>query len=178
MSLQSLHILKQMTRHGYSSRIGVVTIILAATALLVVFSGNSAETDDTANIINTTAGKDFVITLNANATTGYEWQLANPVNDDFIELVNSEYIPDKTGLVGSGGKSKWTFKAIQAGRTQISFKYVRPCEKDAPPEKEIVYVVDVQESVEALETPNMIDQPPSAHWSDEEPGWGEESQDE
>lgn len=33
-----------------------------------------------------------------------------------------------------------------------------------------------QEAVK--EAPDMIDQPPSAHWSDEDVGWGEENQDE
>jgi len=73
-----------------------------------MFSGASAETDDMTNAIKPAVGKEFVITLDANATTGYEWQLADPIS----------------------------------------------------------------------EAPHMINPPPSAHWSDEEPGWGTESQDE
>ena len=134
--------------------------------------------NDTTNTIKAMVGKELVITLDANATTGYEWQLASPIDDNLISLVSSEYMPDKTGLVGSGGKSIWTFKAVQAGKTQISFKYIRPWEKDAPPAKKATYIVNIQESIKASETPNMINPPPSAHWSDEEPGWGEEDQDE
>lgn len=116
--------------------------------------------------------------MDANATTGYEWQLAIPIDDNLINLVSSEYVPDKTGLSGSGGKSIWTFKAIQAGKAQISFKYIRPWEKDVPPAKKTTYIVDIRKSVKAFEAPDMISRLPSAHWSDEEPGWGTEAQNE
>lgn len=95
------------------------------------------------NTIKAYVGKEFVITLEANATTGYEWQLAQPINDKLIKLVSSEYRPYKTGLTGSGGRSVWTFKAIQTGKAQISFKYIRPWEKGVPPVNEIKYVIDI-----------------------------------
>ena len=102
--------------------------------------------DDMTSMINATVSKEFVIALDANATTGYEWQLANPIDDSLIKLVNSEYVPNKTGFVGSGGKSIWTFKAVRAGKTQISFKYIRSWEKDTPPAKEITYRVNIKAS--------------------------------
>lgn len=120
--------------------------IIIVLALLSLSSYAFAEThDDMSNEINITVGKEFVITLDANATTGYEWQLASPIDDSLIRLVSSEYVPDKTNLVGSGGKSVWTFKAIRAGKTQISFKYIRPWEKNIPPVKEVVYRVGMQD---------------------------------
>ena len=118
-----------------------VIIILV---LLSLSSYAFAETDDMTNTINATVGKEFVITLNANATTGYEWQFTTPIDDSLVKLVHSEYVPDKTGLVGSGGKSIWTFKAISAGRAQISFRYIRPWEKNTPPAKETAYIVDIE----------------------------------
>lgn len=153
--------------------------IVVILALLSLSSYAFAEThDDMTNTINTTVGKEFVITLDANATTGYEWQLTNPIDNSLIKFVSSEYVPDKTGLVGSGGKSIWTFRAVQAGKAQLSFKYIRPWEKDAPPAKNAVCIVNIKESVKTLEAPDMINPPPSAHWSDEDVGWGEENQNE
>ncbi len=123
--------------------VGMKIVIISV--LLSLSSYAFAEThDDMTNTIKTTAGKEFVITLDANVTTGYEWQLTKPIDDSLIKLVHSEYVPDKTGLVGSGGKSIWTFKAVRSGKTQISFKYIRPWEKDIPPVKEAVYIVDIQ----------------------------------
>ena len=97
------------------------------------------------NTIQATVGKEFVIILDANATTGYEWQFVDPIVKNLINLVSSEYIPNKTALIGSGGKSVWTFKAIQVGKTQISFKYIRAWEKNIPPAKEATYIVNVQQ---------------------------------
>ena len=118
--------------------VGMKIVIISV--LLSLSSYAFAEThNDMANTIKAIVGKEFVVLLDANATTGYEWQLANPIDDSLIRLVHSEYVPDKTGLVGSGGKSIWTFKVVRSGKTQISFKYIRPWEKDIPPVKEAVY---------------------------------------
>jgi inhibitor of cysteine peptidase len=144
--------------------------------LLSLSSYASAETNSgTTNTIKATVGKEFVITLDANATTGYEWQLAAPIDDKLINLVSSEYVPYETGLVGSGGKSVWTFKAIQAGKAQISFKYIRSWEKDITPENRVMYVADIQESVKASETvkkePDVANAP---YWQEDfgEPSFG------
>jgi inhibitor of cysteine peptidase len=117
-------------------RIAIILVLLSLSSY--AFAETQSNMTDT---IKTTVGKEFVITLDANATTGYEWQLANPIDDTLIKLVGSEYVPDKTSLVGSGGKSIWTFKAGRAGKAQISFKYIRPWEKDTPPEKKESFVV-------------------------------------
>ena len=104
--------------------------MLIILVLLSLSSYAFAETNnDMTNTIKATVGKEFVITLDANATTGYEWQLANPIDDSLIRLVHSEYVPDKTGLVGSGGKSIWTFTTIRAGTIKVYFKYIRPWER-------------------------------------------------
>ena len=100
--------------------------------------------DDMTNTIKATPGEEFVIKLDANPTTGYEWQLAKPIDDSKIKLINSEYVPDMTSLVGSGGTSVWTFKALQVGKAQLSFKYFRSWEKDKAPAKEKTYVVGIQ----------------------------------
>lgn len=119
--------------------------MLIILALLFFSSYAFAETNDMTNTIKTTVGKEIVITLEANATTGYQWQFAKPLDESLLKLVNSEYLPDKTELVGVGGKQVWVFQALNAGKTAISFKYVRPWEKNNPPEKEESFVVIIKE---------------------------------
>ena len=80
-------------------------------------------------------GQTFALTLRSNPTTGYIWQLAEPVNERIIRFTGNEYRSDKTGLMGAGGREIWTFKAVGIGETRISLKYVRPWEKDAAPAK-------------------------------------------
>ncbi len=87
------------------------------------------------NAIRVKAGKEFVITLNSNLTTGYQWQLTKAVNKEYLILVGLQYIAKKTRVVGSGGKEEWTFKAVKPGVTSVSFQYVRPWEKKVPPAK-------------------------------------------
>jgi len=81
------------------------------------------------------SGDSFTITLRANMSTGYQWKMAT-LDETMLQLVNSEYIPYKTRRLGADGKQMWTFKALKAGETSINFEYVRPHEKDKPPERQ------------------------------------------
>lgn len=72
-----------------------------------------------------TQGDQFVIALASNRSTGYQWQLAEPLNNDIVNLATSQYVA-LANLPGAGGKECWTFSAVGAGQTTISMKYVRP----------------------------------------------------
>ena len=94
--------------------------------------------------------QQFAIALESNPTTGYSWQLAEPLDESVVELVSSEYEKKAGGTkggegeaVGSGGEEAWTFKAVGKGDTKISFKYVRPWEKDVAPAEEKAFSVTV-----------------------------------
>ncbi|MBI5699091.1 protease inhibitor I42 family protein [Candidatus Saganbacteria bacterium] len=50
-----------------------------------------------------------------------------------LKFIGSKYYPQRTGLVGSGGVERWVFRSLKRGRTEVSFKYVRPWEKGIPP---------------------------------------------
>lgn len=76
-------------------------------------------------------GQRFIIVLGANHTTGYRWEIANDGDKNIVELVGSEYKVTDDGKVGSGGREIWTFVARNQGKTKISFRYVRPWEKEA-----------------------------------------------
>lgn len=95
-----------------------------------------AEEPSQGKSIETQVGQSFTITLEANATTGYQWQFAKPLDESILRLISSKYLPDKTEIVGVGGKQVWIFQALKVGKTAVSFKYVRSWEKDNPPEKE------------------------------------------
>jgi predicted secreted protein len=98
-------------------------------------------------IVNATevdVGDEFTITLDSNATTSYEWQLADTLDESILELVGSEYtIPNDEGLAGAGGIEVWTFKAVGAGETDVSMKYVHPWEEEGTPAKERTFSITV-----------------------------------
>lgn len=96
-----------------------------------------------ADPIEVAVGSDFSITLASNPTTGYRWELAEPLDETLIKLVDSEYKAPRTKLAGAGGREVWTFKGIGQGHGVIELKYVRPWEKDAPPGKTAEFAVRV-----------------------------------
>jgi inhibitor of cysteine peptidase len=123
-----------------------VIVSLISAINTISFAEGLEEHNNSARVINANVGKEFIITLESNRTTGFEWQLSKPLDKNIIQLLNSEYKVGETKLIGSGGKEIWVFKAIGAGKTTISFKYVRPWEKDNPPIKEEFFTIIIQEN--------------------------------
>jgi inhibitor of cysteine peptidase len=108
---------------------------------LVCFTFCFAEGSRQPRVIKARLGQSFTITLKSNRTTGYEWQFAKPLDEGMIQLISSDYLPDKTGLIGAGGKQRWVFKAMKPGKTTLYFKYVRPWEKGNLPEGEESFLI-------------------------------------
>ena len=119
-------------------------IIISIVALLAIASFCFANEPKQSRPMQLKAGDSFTITLRAYLSTGYQWQLAAPLEESMLQLVNSEYIPYKSKRLGADGKQLWTFKALKAGETSISLKYVRPAEKDTLPQKEQIIPVIIK----------------------------------
>lgn len=121
-----------------------LAIMLVSSMGLLACTSQSAAVISPGNNIETTVGQQFTVTLESNATTGYQWQLANPLNESIVKLVGSEYKAPQDGRIGQGGQEVWTFKAAGKGTTQISMKYVRSWEKDVPPAQTKTFTVTVK----------------------------------
>jgi len=89
------------------------------------------------------SGQQFALTLESNRTTGYQWQLAEPLDGAIVTLVGTEYATPEARLPGAAGREIWTFQAVGQGKTMISLEYVRPWEKDVPPAKTADFLVVV-----------------------------------
>lgn len=94
-------------------------------------------------VLKLNVGDEFIIMLTSNRTTGYQWQIDRPLDGNKIKQAGLVYVPDKTELVGSGGKEEWKFKARGTGKSKISFKYVRPWEKGIKPADKKVFDVEI-----------------------------------
>lgn len=81
-------------------------------------------------------GEDFSVLLDANLTTGYQWQM--DFDHVFVQFLDVSYTPPSTELVGAGGVEKFDFKAMNKGEVSIIFSYLRPWEEKAPIKK-IIY---------------------------------------
>jgi inhibitor of cysteine peptidase len=122
--------------------------------LLAVHSAHAVE--KTEKVIETSVGKKFTIVLEANPTTGYGWQLENPVDEAMVKAIKNEYqttpqpANDKKPMVGVGGQEIWTFKALKPGKTVIGLKYVRSWEKGKAPEKTASFQIMVKDAAGAV----------------------------
>ena len=119
-------------------------IFILLVVLVVIAAGIYLYPKRTTAVLKLNTGDEFIIMLVSNRTTGYEWQIDRPIDGNKVEQKSLVYVPDKTGLAGSGGKEEWKFRALKVGRSQISFKYVRPREKGVKPAEKKVFDVDIK----------------------------------
>jgi inhibitor of cysteine peptidase len=115
----------------------------------ILFAGNSSEAkplnqDEASTAIETNSGNAIILTLDSNPTTGYGWQLGQPLSSGVLVFVSSEYLPSPTDLVGAPGKEIWTFKAVKAGKAVIVLNYVRSWEKDVAPADQKFFTITIK----------------------------------
>lgn len=90
------------------------------------------------------AGREFVVSRDANPTTGYQWRLGAPLDEQVVTLVRDEYQPAPSTRPGAPGVQLWTFKAVGAGTTTLIFEYVRPWETGVAPARRDTVTVRVE----------------------------------
>ena len=79
--------------------------------------------------VEVAVGGSVTVTLDSNASTGFQWVLVSISDETVLEKVANTYeAPEDTGMVGSPGKEIWTFKALKKGTSTISMEYSQPWE--------------------------------------------------
>lgn len=83
-------------------------------------------------VIQTTVGDTFQISLEANPSTGYSWK--SEFDSEFIKENEKEYVSEPSQdppVVGSPGTEVFTFQALKQGITQITLTYKREWETES-----------------------------------------------
>ena len=103
-------------------KVFVVGVVIAAVMMAGLRSGladdtkaavaNEASETDPCRPLTVSPGEKFFIDLPANRYTGFSWQIAKPLDEKVVKLVESKYLPGKSGVVGAPGKEVWTFTAV------------------------------------------------------------------
>ncbi len=91
---------------------------------------------DNNTTINATAGEFLVVTLEGNPTTGYTWEVTEPLDDLVLRQVGDiAFVQDyaEPGLVGVPGVQIATFEVVGAGDATIKMVYHRPWETEVEP---------------------------------------------
>lgn len=93
----------------------------------------------------------FVLKIESNPTTGYDWELANLSqikSDNVISFLNTkingeyEEDPHERPMTGVGGKTFLKFQAVNSGKATIKIQYKRSWET------EILYSIEVEATVQ------------------------------
>lgn len=90
-------------------------------------------------------GEQFDVKLDANATTGYAWEVAD-LDEGKVRLVSDNYLEGNTSgqVVGAGGQSVLRFEALAQGQTRIKLVYRRAWETGVEPIKTYTVELTVQ----------------------------------
>ncbi len=120
----------------------MLTVSILMVSLMTGCSGGVKTYVDPEKTIVTSIEQEFVIALDSNPTTGYNWEESH---DPYkLILVEKKYEPDEkaAGLVGAGGTQYFRFKALKAGQTTITVTYKRSWETEFAEQK--VFNIDIK----------------------------------
>jgi len=89
-------------------------------------------------------GETFVIELDSNITTGFQWSMSEAPDPEIVNFLEKNYIPSDSGRrAGGGGREEWKFRAAAPGETTIDLIYSRSWERGIPPARTAAYRVIV-----------------------------------
>ena len=89
--------------------------------------------EDSGREIELRKGQLLVITLEANPTTGYTWEVAEPLDEQILRPVGEVEFKPESDLVGAPGVQVLRFEAVKAGQTALKLVYHRPWEEGVEP---------------------------------------------
>jgi inhibitor of cysteine peptidase len=121
-------------------------VLVAAAALLAACGddgGTTIELDagDSLSEVSLDVGDQLDVSLEANPTTGYSWELG-PLPEG-LQLVSSEFEEPGGSLVGAPGTQLFTFDVVSAGSGILRFEYVRVFDDPVIAEQIVEYVLTI-----------------------------------
>ncbi|HUV02569.1 MAG TPA: protease inhibitor I42 family protein [Desulfobacteria bacterium] len=124
---------------------GALIAILIIVVLLLAYvpreGGNQASgavqlaATDNGRTIKLTIGQVVTITLEANPTTGYTWDVVEPLSGPVMRQVGEIEFESESDAIGAGGVQTVRFEVVNAGQTALTLVYHRPWETDVEPLK-------------------------------------------
>jgi inhibitor of cysteine peptidase len=99
--------------------------------------------EDSGRAVTITVSEELEVTLEANPTTGYRWEVS-AADPKVLAPRPSRFVPGSKGI-GSGGREILSFRGIEAGHTDLKLSLQRPFERGKPPAKEFRLTVTVIE---------------------------------
>ncbi|NAS89324.1 hypothetical protein C4E24_06250 [ANME-1 cluster archaeon AG-394-G21] len=88
---------------------------------------------DNNTTINVTTGEFLVVFLEGNPTTGYTWEVTEPLDELVLQQVGDIVSVPESDLLGAPSMQIATFEVVGAGNATIKMVYHRPWETEAEP---------------------------------------------
>ena len=114
--------------------------LLTLLAALIVATGCSpqqqevkATIDDAGREMQLKKGQTLVVTLEGNPTTGYSWEVAEPLDEQVLRQVGEAEFKAESAALGAGGVQILRFETVNAGKTTLKLAYRRSWEKGVEP---------------------------------------------
>jgi len=127
------------------SAYAIAVLLVVLGSMLFIMPQENKDTEPAfieKNVIRTSEGGQFSISLPSNPTTGYVWRAI--FDDRHLTLVESSFVPPKdVRLVGAEGREVFVFRTLAKGETSVTLLYERPWEKENPA-KQMVYMVKIK----------------------------------
>lgn len=90
--------------------------------------------NDSGAFITLGENDEFQVVLEANPSTGYQWEIDPDASDTgVVAQVGEAAFESESDMPGSGGKQTFTFKATGDGSALLRLRYWRSFEPDATP---------------------------------------------
>ena len=99
---------------------------------------------DPAQPVNVIVNQEFVLALDSNPTTGYDWH--ESFDQSALKLIEKTYQAKQTAtpMAGSRGTDYFHFQALKAGTASITLTYYRAWETPAGTDKTETFTVNVK----------------------------------
>ena len=125
---------------------GVLIILLTLIGILMTYTpGERQLTEaDNGSTVELTRGQVLNITMEANPTTGYTWDVIEAPDEQVMRQVGEIAFTPESDAIGAGGVQIIRFEVINEGRTSLTLVYHRPWETDVEPLKTFSVQVVVQ----------------------------------
>ncbi len=97
---------------------------------------------DAGKTIELQKGSTLLVALEGNATTGFNWAVADPA-PAILQQVGDVQVTPTSDAIGAPGTMVLKFSAVQTGQATLKLAYARSWEKGVAPEKtfEVMVVV-------------------------------------
>jgi inhibitor of cysteine peptidase len=121
----------------------LVAVVVIVTSLAAGCIGEVKTYTDSGQTINIGVNQEFVIAIDANPTTGYDWEVS--FDETILELVEKTYKLAEEAepeIVGAGGVDYFRFKALKTGEAEINMVYKRSWEETGIDQKVFTVSID------------------------------------